>query len=313
MTVAHHPERIVHANGIEICYDAFGDASNPPLLLIMGFGAQLTAWPEAMCRLLAARGHWVIRYDNRDTGRSTRFDGAGTPSGLDMLRLLLGRGRDRLPYTLEDMAGDAVGLMDALGIEAAHVVGASMGGMIGQMMAIRHPRRLLTLTSIMSSTGRMGLPLPRPRAAFMLLRPPARSREEYIVRSIELMKALGGGQHQVDEADVTQRALAGYARSPKGEGAGSRQMAAIVASGSRHRALAAVTTPTLVIHGAADPLVPVRHGMATAAAIPGSKLLIIDDMGHSLPSPSIPRIVDAVAAHAAAAHTPRHSDPQSPK
>ena len=285
------------ANGIELCYDTFGDASAPPLLLIMGLASQMIAWPDEFCAALAARGYRVIRFDNRDIGLSTSFDSAGVPNiGAAMVAAMQGKPVDA-PYRLSDMGADAFGLLDALGIESAHVVGASMGGAIAQTMAIDRPQRLRTLTSIMATTGAPGLPPPTPEAMAVLLKPPATALEDYVASYAQTWKVLRAGSFPEDEALDRARAERLHARGLNPAGV-ARQLAAILASGSRKPALAAVRVPTLVIHGDADPLVPLGCGVDTAESIPGARLVVVEGMGHALPIIHWRRIIDAIAAHA---------------
>ena len=285
------------ANGIEMVYDTFGDPSDAPMLLVMGLGAQLIAWDEEFCEKLAASGYWVIRFDNRDVGLSTRFDQAGIPDILAMLQAqMLGEALNA-PYLLKDVADDAVGLLDSIGVQSAHVVGASMGGMIVQEMAIHHAQRIRTMTSIMSSTGNPSLPPPKPEAIEILMKPPAANRAAHIESSVEASKILGGPALAFDEARIRERAGQTYDRglSPAGT---ARQLAAILASGSRKEALKSVRVPTLVIHGDIDPLVPVEGGIDTAQAIPDAQLLIIEGMGHDLPPVIWPQVIEAITQHA---------------
>lgn len=282
------------ANGIELCYDTFGDRDTPALLLIMGLACQMIAWDDEFCAQLAARGYRVIRFDNRDIGLSTKFGHAGVPNLFD---LMLGRPIE-VPYLLRDMAADAVGLLDALGIDSAHVAGVSMGGAIGQEMAIGHPKRLRTLTSIMSTTGDPGLPPPKPEAVAVLLAPAPTNRDEYLVSYQRTWQVLRGPGFPLDEARDLDNAARAHARGLSPDGM-ARQLAAIVASGSRKEALKFVAVPTLVIHGDADPLVPVEAGIDVAKTIPRARLLIVEGMGHALPISMWPRIIDAIAEHAA--------------
>ncbi|UCC64325.1 MAG: alpha/beta fold hydrolase [Anaerolineae bacterium] len=295
--IPHSSPASVQANGVELVYDTFGQPSAPPLLLIMGLGGQMIAWDDEFCAQLAARGYWVIRFDNRDVGLSTRFDEAGVP---DMAALAQARARGeaiQAPYTLADMADDAAGLLDALGAGSAHVVGVSMGGMIAQAMAIRHLDRVRTLTSIMSSTGNPDLPPPTAEALEILLKPAPADRDGYLESAIQSRQVLGGSPFPVDEDRIRMRAGQAFDRGLHPEGT-ARQMAAILASGSRKEALRSVIVPTLVIHGDADPLVPVEGGIDTADAVPGAELLIIEGMGHALPPALWPRMIDAIARHA---------------
>jgi len=291
------PPMRAKANGIELCYDTFGDSNAPPLLLIMGLASQMIAWHDEFCAMLAARGYLVIRFDNRDIGLSTSFDSAGVPNiGAAMAAALKGQPVDA-PYRLSDMGADAFGLLDALGIESAHVVGASMGGAIAQTMAIERPERLRTLTSIMATTGAPGLPPPTPEAMAVLLQPPATTLEDYIKSYAQTWKVLRAGSFPEDEALDRERAERLHARGLNPPGV-ARQLAAILASGSRKAALGAVRVPTLVIHGDADPLVPLACGVDTAESIPGARLVVVEGMGHALPVSFWRRIIDAIAAHA---------------
>lgn len=288
---------IAQANGIALCYDTFGDPLAPPLLLIMGLASQMIAWDDEFCAQLAARGYRVIRFDNRDIGLSTRFTEAGVPDVAAAFMAAMQGKPVSAPYLLSDMAEDAVGLLDALGIDKAHVVGASMGGAIGQTLAIRHAQRLRTLTSIMATTGAPGLPPPTPEALAMLFKPTPTDQAAYLESYCQTWKLLRAGSFPLDEARDLARAGQIFARGLNPAGV-ARQLTAIVASGSRKEALAAVRVPTLVIHGDADPLVPVACGVDTAGSIPNASLLIIEGMGHALPITLWPRIIDAIAAHA---------------
>jgi pimeloyl-ACP methyl ester carboxylesterase len=285
------------ANGIELCYDSFGDPRAPPLLLIMGLAAQMIAWDDEFCSLLAGRGYRVIRFDNRDIGLSTRFDAAGLPDVSAAFMAAMQGQPVTAPYLLRDMADDAVGLLDALDIGSAHVVGASMGGAIGQTLAIHHPSRLRSLTSIMATTGAPGLPPPTPQALAMLFKPTPTDQAGYFERYVQTRKVLRAGSFPLDEARDLVRAGQNFARGLNPAGV-TRQMAAILASGSRKQALAQVTVPTLVIHGDIDPLVPLACGIDTAETVPGAKLQVIAGMGHALPISMWPQIIDAIAAHA---------------
>lgn len=296
--VPHSEPASVEANGIEIVYDTFGKPSAPPMLLIMGLGAQMIAWDEEFCTELAARGYRVIRFDNRDVGLSTRFDEAGVPDIPALMQAAVQGEAIQAPYTLRDMADDAVGLLDALEIESAHVVGISMGGGIAQEMTIHHPDRLRTLTSIMSSTGDPQLPPPKPEAMAMLVTPAPTDRAGCIESSIKTWRVLNGPAFPLDEDRTRERAGQSFDRGLSPDGT-FRQLAAIMASGSRKEALKSVQVPTLVIHGDADPLVPVEGGIDTANAIPGAELMIIEGMGHSLPPEVAPQVIEAIARHAA--------------
>jgi len=288
---------IVKSNGIDIAYDTFGARSSEPLVLIMGLAAQMIAWDEAFCAQLADRGFWVVRFDNRDIGLSTNLHQFPIPDLASLLKQQLLGGPVAAPYTLRDMAADTVGLMDALGIESAHVVGASMGGAIAQEMAVHYPSRVRTLTSIMSSTGEPGLPPPTVEAMAILLAPAPTDRESYLVRYAQTWRVLRGPGFPLDEARDAERAAESFERGLNPPGV-ARQLAAIVASGSRKDALRAVHVPALVIHGDVDPLVPLAGGIATANAIPGGKLVVIEGMGHALPIPMWPQIIEAIISHA---------------
>jgi pimeloyl-ACP methyl ester carboxylesterase len=285
------------ANGIELCYDTFGNRDAAPLLLIMGLAAQMIEWDEEFCEELASRGYFVVRFDNRDVGLSTKLPQLGTPNVQALFAQRLLGGTVAAPYTLADMAADAVGLLDALGIERAHIVGLSMGGAIAQLMAIHRAARVRTLTSIMSSTGDPSLPPPKPEALSVLLTPAPADREGYVQYYARNMRALRGPGFPLDEARDLDRAARYFDRGLNPPGA-ARQLSAILAAENRTEALKAVRAPTLVIHGSADPLVSVEGGKATADAVPGAKLLVIDGMGHALPIACWPQVIDAIAAHA---------------
>ena len=292
------------ANGIELDYDTFGSESGRPLLLIMGLGGQSIMWDEGFCDALAARGHFVVRYDNRDIGLSTKFDAAGVPNPLElMMKSAAGQPLD-VPYTLDDMADDAAGLLDALGLDSAHVCGASMGGMIAQTVAIRHPQRLRSLVSIMSTTGNPSLPPAKPEAMAVLMAPPPTDRAGSLDAAVRTWRTIGSPGFPFDEAKIRERAGRLFDRSFHPQGP-ARQLAAIVAHGSRVEKLKTVSAPTLVIHGAADPLVPLEGGRDTARSIPGAELLVIEGMGHDLPEPAWPQLVGAISEHTAKAEALR--------
>jgi pimeloyl-ACP methyl ester carboxylesterase len=245
----------------------------------------------------AGRGFWVVRFDNRDIGMSTRFPKARTPRLAELILAQATRIKFRVPYTLRDMAADTVGLMDALGIRSAHVVGASMGGMIAQELAVLYPSRVRTLTSIMSSTGDPKLPGPKPRALAVLSKKIPLDRDGYVREYVHTWSVLAGDHFPFDPERTARQGAASYDRGINPPGV-ARQMMAIIASGNRRKALRGVTVPTLVIHGTADPLVPDDGGRDTALTIPGAQLLLIEGMGHSFPREVWPRIIDAIAAHA---------------
>ena len=267
------------ANGIEIEYETMGAPSARPLLLIGGLADQLIHWDDDLCRDLSRRGHFIIRYDNRDAGLSTKFDNAASP------------------YTLEDMADDAIGLLDALRIAKAHICGMSMGGMIAQTIAIRHPSRILSLISIYSATGNPELPQPKPEIMKFLMTPPPKEREANIEHMLGVFKTLAGSGFPLD-IEWTRKIMAeSFDRSFYPQGF-ARQLVAILTQKDRRPALASVKVPTLVIHGTDDPLVPVEGGKDTAKAIPGAQLMLIEGMGHDLPHGGAwPRVVEAITAH----------------
>ncbi|MEN3350664.1 MAG: hypothetical protein V7632_4299 [Bradyrhizobium sp.] len=296
-SLAHQPPQIAKANGIDICYEIFGDANAEPLLLIMGLGAQMIHWDDEFCRQLAARGFRVIRFDNRDIGKSARMTGGKRLTAFELLKLRLLKIPVAAPYRLIDMARDTVGLMDALGIRTAHLVGASMGGMIAQEVAISFPERVRSLTSIMSTTGNPRIPGPTREAAAVLMAPPPATKEEYFARFAQTWKILRNGSFPEDEALDPERARRTFERGLNPPGVG-RQLRAILASGSRKARLGNVRTPTLVIHGTVDPLVHPEGGRDTAASIPGAKLLMVEGMGHALPIRMWPQIIDAIDKHA---------------
>jgi pimeloyl-ACP methyl ester carboxylesterase len=289
----------ITANGIQIEYESHGDPANPPLLLIMGLGAQLTLWPIELVEALVAKGYHVIRYDNRDIGLSQKFGTHGVPDFRRVALMRLFGLRARIPYRLTDMADDAAGLMDALGIDNAHVVGGSMGGMIAQLLAIHHPARVRTLTSIFSTTGNRRLPQARPQAMKALLdRAPANATLEQVIPiGIRVSRAIGSPAYPTPEPRLIERITRDFTRSFYPEGP-ARQISAIVDDGDRRKRLKQVTAPTLVIHGKDDPLVPVEAGRDTAKAIPGAKLHEIAGMGHDLPLELVDEIAGAIAAHA---------------
>lgn len=288
------------ANGIEIEYEEFGSRAAPPLLLIMGLGAQMILWDEEFCEALAARGLRVIRFDNRDVGLSAKFGHAGAPNVMAALEASARGERIEAPYTLDDMADDAAGVLDGLGIETAHVVGASMGGMIAQVLAIQHPDRVRTLTSLMSTTGHPDLPAPTPDAMRILLSPAPTDRAANIERALETFRVIGSPGFPFEEERLRELAARAYDRCFHPAGF-ARQLVAILASGSRREALASIRVPTLVLHGDADPLVSVEGGIDTAKSVPGATLRIIPGLGHDLARGAWPEMIDAIAEHAAQA------------
>lgn len=281
------------ANGIEISYDSFGDENADPLVLIMGLGAQMLLWHEDFCEALAERGHWVIRYDNRDVGLSTCFDEAGVPDMAALTASLVAGEPAEAPYSVDDMADDAAGLLSALGIERAHICGASMGGMIAQTLAYRHPERVKSLTSIMSTSGDPGLPPSKPHVIAKLLEAPPTDRDSNISHSVEVARTIGSPDFPTPEEELRERSARMFDRSFHPEGT-ARQFAAIVAQGSRREKLRALEVPALVIHGKADDLVPFEGGVDTLECIEGAEALWIEGMGHDLPRPLWPEIIAAI-------------------
>ena len=291
----------LNANGLQIEYDTFGDKKGEPMLLIMGLGTQMIAWSPEFCEALASHGHYVIRFDNRDIGLSTRFDGARTPGKLRYLLHVVAKLPLGAPYSLTDMAADALGVLDALDIDSAHIVGASMGGMIAQLLTHRHPARVKTLTSIMSSSGDPSLPKARPELLRHMVanRPKTANPEVLLEHAVQTATMLGSPAYARTQAEWRELISAAFARSFNPQGY-LRQMAAIIADGSRVARLQTIRTPTLVMHGSDDPLVPVQCGADTARHIAGAELDIIEGMGHDLPPQLIVRLTSRIAAHAAA-------------
>jgi pimeloyl-ACP methyl ester carboxylesterase len=281
--------------GIRLCYETFGDPADPPVLLVMGLATQMLAWHEDFCSGLAERGFYVIRFDNRDTGRSTHMKFRPPTLGQ-----LFTRRFRREQYTLSDMAGDAAGLLRELDLAPAHVVGASMGGMIAQALAAEHPEAVRSLTSIMSSTGNRWSGQPAPSIYKYLLRSPPRSREEYIARASEIFGVIGSTGFPQDADHIREMAARSYDRGHDVAG-GGRQLGAILASGNRTRMLGQIKAPTLVIHGSRDLMVSPSGGRATARAIPNARLMIVEGMGHDLPRGAWPQLLDAISEHARAA------------
>ncbi|NTV13304.1 MAG: alpha/beta hydrolase [Desulfobulbaceae bacterium] len=282
----------VTVNGIQLEYDTFGDRSSPALLLIMGGGSQMIYWEVEFCELLAKKGRFVIRFDNRDIGLSTKFENAGIP---DMLAAMKGEPVS-LAYTLEDMADDAVALLDALGLDKAHICGASVGGMIAQVISYRHPERVLSLTSIMSSTGNPELPQIKPEILAEVYKPVPDGREAYIEHNVNMWRKLWSPGFPFDEGRLRTLMAESYDRSYYPQGM-ARQSAAALVHGYRKSSIASIKTPTLVIHGDKDPFMSVEGGRETAQLIPGATLLIIDGMGHDMPKEVWPTIIDAMSSN----------------
>jgi pimeloyl-ACP methyl ester carboxylesterase len=293
-------ENRISTNGVELVYETIGDPSGMPLLLVMGLGMQLIHWDRELCDELVERGFFVIRFDNRDAGRSTQVDAPVPP----IMRAMAGFSIDS-PYLLGDMADDAFGLLDHLGIERAHVMGASMGGMIAQAMAIARPERLLSLTSIMSTTGDRRAGMPKLRVWSVLMRRAPNRRDAYVEHFVRVFRMIGSPGFEQDEARTRELAAATFERGHHPAGT-ARQLAAILASGDRTSRLRELRLPTVVIHGTDDPLVPFRGGAATARAIPGADLIAIPGMGHDLPRDVWPKVFEALEANAqrAAARQP---------
>jgi pimeloyl-ACP methyl ester carboxylesterase len=277
--------------GITLCFEEFGERSDPSVLLIMGLGTQMVAWPDEFCTQLAQRGLHVVRFDNRDVGRSTHTDGA-VPSLAQIVR----RSRHAASYTLTDMAQDASGLLRELDLAPAHVIGASMGGMIAQTLAAQHPEQVSSLVSIMSSTGKRFSGQPALRIYPLFLRRPPAGRDAYIAHYQRLFDAIGSRRLPREPGDIRAIAAASYDRDRDPRGM-PRQLAAIIASGDRTAELRRIVAPTLVIHGTSDPLVSASAGRATARAIPGAQLMLVSGMGHDLPRVLWPRLLDAICDH----------------
>jgi pimeloyl-ACP methyl ester carboxylesterase len=286
-------EKMAPANGIELAYQEMGEPDGEPLVLVMGLATQMLAWDEGFCGMLVERGFRVVRFDNRDIGRSTRITSAGVPSRIDMMA---GR-RATAPYFLRDMAADTIGLMDHLGIESAHVVGASMGGMIVQSLAIEYAERVRSMVSIMSTTGSRWTGLPSWKAMGVLLGRPPKGREAAVERALKTFSVIGSPGYPLDEKRLRDVAGRSYDRGHSAAGV-LRQLNAITASGDRTQALRSVRVPTAVIHGKSDPLVRPAGGRATARAIPGARLKMIDGMGHDLPRDLWPTFAEEITGNA---------------
>jgi len=269
---------------VDLCYDAFGDRARPTLVLIMGLGFQLIHWPEDLCRQLAAEGFCVVRFDNRDAGRSTHLPGRR--------------------YTVEDMADDVVGLLNALGVESAHVVGASLGGMIAQMVAIRHPGRVRSLASLMSTTGRRGVGRTSLRVFRHMLTRPPRTERDAIERRVRVFAKVGSPGFGQDLDELRRVTAHAYRRDPEARDGRRRQHRAVRAAGDRTQALRQVTVPSVVVHGTADRMCHPSGGRATAEAIPGARLVLVPGMGHDLPRGAWPQLIHAIVSNAARAEAP---------
>ena len=290
-------ESYIEANGIRLAYEEFGRPSDPAIVLIMGLGTQMISWPLSLCKGLAARGFRVIRFDNRDIGLSEKMENAHIPRAPSMmLRSTLGLPL-KVSYTLEDMAQDVIGLMDALHLDRAHLVGASMGGMIGQIATARHPRRVLSFTSIMSSSGDPRLPGASREVVRTMVKRFLGIEQPNLENTMAFQRMIGSPDYLQSDEELKKKVLDSVERSLYPEGY-SRHMAAIMASGSRVRLLKKIIVPTLVIHGRDDALVPLECGIDTARHIPHARLEIIDGMGHNLPEALVPLLLELIAAHA---------------
>ena len=288
----------IEANGISIWYEDDGPRDAPVILMVMGFGAQLTLWPQEFVDALTAEGFRVVRFDNRDVGLSHKFDGVRAPGPMRLALMGAIGLKPRIPYSLADMAGDAVGLLDALGIAKAHVVGASMGGMIAQHIAARWPERVLSLTSVFSTTGNRKLPRASREALKVLVaRPVSQDEEVLVAHGIRVARTIGSPGYPADEERLRDRSRALVRRSHYPEGA-TRQLAAIIADGDRRAMLASIVAPTLVLHGEADPLIPVEGGRDTAASIPSARLVTVPGWGHDLPTELVAMMAGEIAGHA---------------
>jgi len=286
-------EQICKLNsGVELCYRCYGDGE--PLLLIAGLGLQLTSWPEDLIQGLVDKGFRVIVFDNRDVGRSTRFS-ARPPTAMQIALRRMGSEY----YDLDDMAADAVGLLEAVGVGAAHIVGMSMGGMIAQTVAARRPERVLSLTSIFSTTGALFVGQPSFGMMLQLMRRPAKTRDEAVARYLEAMRRIGGVKHRINEARLAAYAREAWERSGGSDAAGiGRQLGAILKSGDRTATLKQITAPTLVVHGDRDPMVHPSGGKATAASIKGARLVTIEGMGHDIADGVVPQLIELISGHA---------------
>ena len=289
-------EQVCVAGELRLCYETFGDASDPTLLLVMGLGMQMLGWDAELCELLADHGFHVVRFDNRDCGRSSHFTASRTPSRVELVT----RRITQPAYTLGDMAGDAAALIDHLDVDGAHVVGVSMGGMIAQTLAVLRPERVRSLVSIMSATGSLRSGQPSPRLWRTLLAPLPVDEQGYVTTLMRAHNLIGSPGFEPD-LEGLRRLLVTSHRRGVARGGFERQLAAVFAAGDRTQSLAAVRAPTLVVHGAADKLIPPSGGRATARAIRGADLLVVGGMGHDLPRPVWPRLASAIAANAARA------------
>ncbi|MBV9571633.1 MAG: alpha/beta hydrolase [Alphaproteobacteria bacterium] len=285
----------VHANGVDLEYETFGRKTDPAVLLIMGYAAQMTLWPVSLCEGLAAQGFRVIRFDNRDVGLSTHLSQLGVPNVMEALMKAMAGQKLRAPYSLDDMAADSIGLLDGLGMDSAHLVGASMGGMIAQIAAAKYPNRTRSLVSIMSTTSRRDLPQGKPEAIAVLTMPPASgSREDRMAQGRAIWTAIGSPGFRPTKEEMDELAAREVDHSPYDPEAPARQLVAMLAGEPRNEMLKSVRAPTLVIHGADDPLLPVACGEDTAASVPGAELVVIPGMGHDLPKALVPLLLEHI-------------------
>jgi pimeloyl-ACP methyl ester carboxylesterase len=282
---------IAPVGDVDLAYETFGDARDPPVVLVMGLGGHMHYWPDDLCRLLTDRGLYVVRYDNRDVGLSTHLHDSGP---ADLAAIMAGRGASA-PYGLEELAADVAGLIEALGLPSAHLVGISLGGMIVQLAAIEHPERVRSLVSIASTTGDRSVGAPKPEALAALFTPPGTTREEVAEHAVALSRVIGSPGFELDDEWLRWRAGLAFDRGLDPDGV-TRQAAAAFTATDRTDRLRALRVPALVVHGSADPLVDVSGGEATAAAIPGAEMLVIEGMGHDLPPGIWMRLADAIAA-----------------
>lgn len=284
-------------DGVHLAFERMGDAADPAVILIMGLGAQMRIWPDSLCHALVQRGYQVIRFDNRDVGHSSHFEHVGNPSLVATWVAAKLKRKARVPYTLKDMARDVIALMDELQIDSAHLVGASMGGMIAQILAAKHKKRVRSLTSIMSSATSPGLPDARLKVLLQLARRPTPFNREASIRyTMRMNRLIGSPAYPMDEMELRALAETSFERS-SGPGGFKRQLVAITAAGDRSHLLRKIKMPTLVIHGTDDPLIPVRMGEDTAAAIRKAKLKIIQGMGHDLPPALVPTLAKMIGKH----------------
>jgi pimeloyl-ACP methyl ester carboxylesterase len=292
--IQYHLAQQANANGLQITYDSFGDLADPVIILIMGLGTQMIHWNDEFCELLARNNLRVIRFDNRDIGKSTWLTSSPVPSVLNFIGNSLFGKKVNAPYLLDDMADDTLALMDALNIGSAHLVGASMGGMIAQCIALKSPERVSSLTSIMSTTGNRSLPKAKARIGVKLLKPLAKEIDLYVAQSLDIWKILHG-EHFPFDKDRVEKVIRDSRHRGFNPAGVARQLSAIIDSPDRTNGLQQLQIPSLVIHGDSDPLVPVACGIATAQAIPNATLKILKGMGHTLPVQLWPQIVDEIS------------------